>query len=205
MPNKLCWLISVRLIRRNFSEIPSKYKTLYVRNYTLCDSNKITAVLLEANVLWMSCAKFQPLYPLPFVWHWSLKCLNKRNIYNVCIISMFFLINALRLYFSRVYMAHNLCTTVEKLDQMTPKNRVEVTFLSVSICIQLTLADWAPFYLHGLTLISAWMSNHTHYNVWDAITYPFLNFNGATVEVYKWISNCIPHFSGHVIMYPCWD
>ena len=40
-----------------------------------------------------------------------------------------------------------------------------------------------PFYLHGLTLIPAWISNYTHYNVWDEITYPFLNFNGATVEV----------------------
>ena len=29
----------------------------------------------------------------------------------------------------------------------------------------------------------AWISNYTHYNVWDEITYPFLNFNGATVEV----------------------
>ena len=27
------------------------------------------------------------------------------------------------------------------------------------------------------------VSNYTHYNVWDEITYPFLNFNGATVEV----------------------
>ena len=26
-------------------------------------------------------------------------------------------------------------------------------------------------------------SNHIHYKVWDEITYPFLNFNGATVEV----------------------
>ena len=26
-------------------------------------------------------------------------------------------------------------------------------------------------------------SNYIHYNVWDEITYPFLNFNGATVEV----------------------
>ena len=42
---------------------------------------------------------------------------------------------------------------------------------------------WAPFYLHGLTLIPAWISNYIHYKVWDAITYPFLNFNGATVEV----------------------
>ena len=29
----------------------------------------------------------------------------------------------------------------------------------------------------------AWKSNYIHYNVWDEITYPFLNFNGATVEV----------------------
>ena len=26
-------------------------------------------------------------------------------------------------------------------------------------------------------------NENTHYNVWDEITYPFLNFNGATVEV----------------------
>ena len=42
---------------------------------------------------------------------------------------------------------------------------------------------WAHFYKHGLTLIPAWISNHTPSNVWDGITYPFLNFNGCTVEV----------------------
>ena len=40
-----------------------------------------------------------------------------------------------------------------------------------------------PFYEHGLTLIPAWINNYTHYNAWDEINYPFLNFNGATVEV----------------------
>ena len=40
-----------------------------------------------------------------------------------------------------------------------------------------------PFYWHGLTLISAWISNYMANKVWDEITYPFLNFNGATVEV----------------------
>ena len=40
-----------------------------------------------------------------------------------------------------------------------------------------------PFYEHGLTLILAWISNYTHYNVWGEINYPFLNFNGTTVEV----------------------
>ena len=32
-------------------------------------------------------------------------------------------------------------------------------------------------------LIPAWICNHIHYKVWDEINYPFLNFNGATVEV----------------------
>ena len=41
----------------------------------------------------------------------------------------------------------------------------------------------APFTNNGLTLIPAWISNHTPNKVWDEITYPFLNFNGCTVEV----------------------
>ena len=38
-----------------------------------------------------------------------------------------------------------------------------------------------PFYEQGLTLIPTWLSNYIHYKVWDEITDPFLNFNGATV------------------------
>ena len=41
----------------------------------------------------------------------------------------------------------------------------------------------STFYWQGLTLIPAWISNYMPSNVWDEITYPFLNFNGATVEV----------------------
>ena len=39
--------------------------------------------------------------------------------------------------------------------------------------------------LHLLTWINLNlnMDNYIHYKVWDEITYPFLNFNGATVEV----------------------
>ena len=51
--------------------------------------------------------------------------------------------------------------------------------------------DWAgfdfktrgPFYSKGLTLIPAWISNYMRGKVSDEITYPFLNFNGETVEV----------------------
>ena len=44
-----------------------------------------------------------------------------------------------------------------------------------------------PFYKHGLTWIPSWISNHTPSKVWDEITYPFLNFNGATVEVLQFL------------------
>ena len=56
-----------------------------------------------------------------------------------------------------------------------------------------------------IPLCGAWTSNHIHYKVWGEITYPFPNFNGAAVEVWEWKSNFIPHFTRHVITYPCWD
>ena len=46
-----------------------------------------------------------------------------------------------------------------------------------------------PFYQRDLTLIQVWINNHTPSKVWDEITYPFPNFNGATVEVWEWLSN----------------
>ena len=62
-----------------------------------------------------------------------------------------------------------------------------------------------PFYQHDLTSITPWISNYIHYKVWDEITYPFPNFNGATIEVWEWIHNFMLHFTEYVITYPCWD
>ena len=53
-----------------------------------------------------------------------------------------------------------------------------------------------PFQWHGLPLIQAWIKNDAHYNVWDEITYPFPNFNGAAVDVWERISNFILHLLG---------
>ena len=36
----------------------------------------------------------------------------------------------------------------------------------------------------------------------DEITYPFPNCNDYIVDVWKRISDLIPHFTGHVITYP---
>ena len=61
------------------------------------------------------------------------------------------------------------------------------------------------FYYLGLTLIREWISNHMPSTVWYEITYPFPNFNGSTVEVWKWLCNLIAHSIMNVITYPCWD
>ena len=37
------------------------------------------------------------------------------------------------------------------------------------------------------------------------IIYPFPNNNDVIVETWKWISNFVPHFTEHVITYPCCD
>ena len=54
------------------------------------------------------------------------------------------------------------------------------------------------YYKHGLISIPAWINDYTHHNMWDKITYPFPNFNGATVEVWEWIRNFISHFTGRM-------
>ena len=59
------------------------------------------------------------------------------------------------------------------------------------------------FHKHGLTLIPVWINHYIHYMMWGEITYPFLNFNGATVEVQEWLNKFIPHFTWHVIIYSC--
>ena len=46
--------------------------------------------------------------------------------------------------------------------------------------------------------------NYLHYKMWDEITYPFLNLNGATADVWKWVSNFITQITVHVITYPSW-
>ena len=60
-----------------------------------------------------------------------------------------------------------------------------VLFLNseIALVVDPSSTTSGPFYLHGLTLILAWISNHMASKMWDEITYPFLNFNGATVEV----------------------
>ena len=42
----------------------------------------------------------------------------------------------------------------------------------------------ATFCWYGLTLSPAWISNNTHYKVWDKIIHPFPNFTSATIELW---------------------
>ena len=80
------------------------------------------------------------------------------------------------------------------------------TFSIIYICSQINtllsivLSNW-----QGLTWYPGMKSNYTHYKVWDEINYQSSNFNGATVEVWEWISNFISQFTKRMITYACWD
>ena len=62
-----------------------------------------------------------------------------------------------------------------------------------------------PFYLQGLSLIPAWISNNMPNIVLDEIISPIQNFDGANVEVWEWISNFTSPFIMDVITYLFWD
>ena len=47
------------------------------------------------------------------------------------------------------------------------------------VFIQLLSNARGPFNQHDLTSTTAWISYHPYCKVWDEITYPFPNFNGA--------------------------
>ena len=51
-------------------------------------------------------------------------------------------------------------------------------------------------------ITQTWISTYIHYKMWGEIIHPFPNFIGAAVEVWKLISNFIPHFTGRMISYP---
>ena len=55
-----------------------------------------------------------------------------------------------------------------------------------------------------LNIIPARINNNIHNKVWDDITYPVINFNGVTFEIWELISDFIPYFTVRVITYPCW-
>ena len=72
------------------------------------------------------------------------------------------------------------------------------------VCVMaaiLSIGEWVTSET-TCALIPAWISNYIYCKVWDEFTYPFPNFNSCS---WKWISNFIPHFTGLLNIYPCWD
>ena len=83
-----------------------------------------------------------------------------------------------------------------------------LTYLSQNIpvsapkLLKLDSAYSTPFYQTGLSLIPVWISNYIPSKIWVEITYPFQNFNGASVEVCEWMRYFIPHFIMDAVT--CW-
>ena len=89
---------------------------------------------------------------------------------------------------------------------MTPSRyRSDRTTLNSNVTASNFHEICGPVYQHGITSLTAWISNHMPNKVWDEITYPFPNFNGSNVEVWEFISNIMPHVIKYVITHTCWD
>ena len=88
---------------------------------------------------------------------------------------------------------HNLCR--EQL----------LNWAAVSLFEVVSMQQPGPLLRTKLTLIPTQISNHMFSKVCDSITHSFPIFNGATVEVWELISNCITHFTEHVTTCPFWD
>ena len=73
----------------------------------------------------------------------------------------------------------------------------DVVLVIVAYILPGSLGPWLRRlkYVHLNQLIS----NYVHCKVWDEITYPCRNVNGATVQV------ILSTFTEHVITYPCQD
>ena len=63
----------------------------------------------------------------------------------------------------------------------------------------------ATLLITWINLIPTWIRNHMSNKLWDEITYPFPNFSGCTVEVWKRMINFILHFVMDIINSPYWD
>ena len=69
---------------------------------------------------------------------------------------------------------------------------------------------WASSH-HFLTTMNlatgraAWINKYADYEILSEIAYPFPNFNGWTVDVWKWISHYTQDFIMDIIAYPSWD
>ena len=63
---------------------------------------------------------------------------------------------------------------------------------------------WGPFYRHGLTLVTAWISYQIPCKVCYEVTYPFPNSICCIFEVWEWIGNFISHFIMDIIAFPGW-
>ena len=64
---------------------------------------------------------------------------------------------------------------------------IEMSSNSTTICYGMKIPPqqyiWGPFYKHELSFTPTSMRSYVYYKLLDEITYPFLNFNGASVEV----------------------
>ena len=151
----------------------------------------------SSNVFWIVMFWRKSYWDLNFQWYKSVK-MNKIRTFELVIS---FIVCQTMVIFNNTTVENSLCQLLRQLN----------SFLTSSFQYLSWGARWAsqqPCCVSFCWVLSAdqgsKISYHIPSKVWIEITYPFPNFNGATVEVWEWIYNFIPQFIMDVITYPCW-
>ena len=123
---------------------------------------------------------------------------NIRSIYIYIYIYIYAYILTCRLSWAATFVENPVCSSMACGVYYAQQTTLITPFLimyewSLYHCI---IHNWDHethwrlcIYQNRLSLNPAWLRNYSHYKAWDDITYPFTNFDGAAIEVLKWISN----------------
>ena len=92
-----------------------------------------------------------------------------------------------------ITMSHNIescqmISLIELLKSITVNKVIPLAFdmLLYPTCVTF---NQGPFNKYKLTINPAWIYNYMIYKVHYEITYPFPSFDGATDDVWDWVSN----------------
>ena len=111
-------------------------------------------------------------------WWWNIWCLISYDQFFCKIILWFQDFSLLSWNLIKSYFPFHSAVRNEKFCY----SLLSILLLSGITKTSINIGAWMSNDIQGPLLLS-WISNHMPNKVWDEITYPFLNFNGCTVEV----------------------
>ena len=172
----------------------------YLGSRTLGNYHKVTGINHDAISIYRSCHTIIGISIMKIKWS-----------HDHLIFIIYFVNWTLRIITSMKFNQESLiilqswklnCYNIPKCKSAFKERSAHMVTFSYFLIIFYVPSYLGPSYKHAqFKFDPSTGNNYIHHKVWDEITSPFPNFNGCSMEVWEWISNFIPHFDGHVIIY----